>query len=58
MTGTGSVFSGGADIREFNTPTALAEPNLLQLIDAVEGLTREGLEVIVGLPIAPAATAR
>ena len=38
VTGTGSVFSGGADIREFNTPAALAEPNLLQLIDAVEAI--------------------
>jgi len=30
----------------------------LQLIDAVEGLSREALEGIVGLPIAPAAAAR
>ena len=36
ITGSGTVFSGGADIREFNTPAALAEPNLLQLIDQVE----------------------
>ncbi len=36
ITGTDKVFSGGADIREFNTPAALAEPNLLQVIDAVE----------------------
>jgi 3-hydroxyacyl-CoA dehydrogenase len=36
ITGTGNVFSGGADIREFNTPAALAEPNLLQLIEQVE----------------------
>ena len=26
ITGTGKVFSGGADIKEFNTPAALAEP--------------------------------
>ena len=38
--------------------TFACTPQGLQLIDAVEGLTREGLEVIVGLPIAPAATAR
>ena len=36
ITGTDHVFSGGADIREFNTPAAMAEPNLLQVIDAVE----------------------
>lgn len=36
ITGTGKVFSGGADIREFNTPAAVAEPNLLQVIDRVE----------------------
>ena len=36
------VFSGGADIREFNTPAALAEPNLLQLIDAVERFAQAG----------------
>src|SRR3569833_3463397 len=26
ITGAGKAFSGGADIREFNTPKALAEP--------------------------------
>src|SRR5262245_24725419 len=36
ITGTDHVFSGGADIREFNTPAAMAEPNLLQVIEAVE----------------------
>ena len=36
ITGTDKVFSGGADIREFNTPAAFGEPNLLQLIDQVE----------------------
>ena len=28
ITGAGKVFSGGADIREFNTPKASAEPTL------------------------------
>lgn len=28
ITGAGKAFSGGADIREFNTPQALAEPSL------------------------------
>ena len=37
--------------------TFACTPKGLQLIDAVEGLSREALEVIVGLPIAPAAPA-
>ena len=28
ITGAGKAFSGGADIREFNSPKALAEPSL------------------------------
>lgn len=36
ITGSGNAFSGGADIREFNTPAALAEPNLHTLIDIIE----------------------
>jgi 3-hydroxyacyl-CoA dehydrogenase len=37
ITGAGRAFSGGADIREFGSPKALAEPNLLSLILALEG---------------------
>jgi 3-hydroxyacyl-CoA dehydrogenase len=36
ITGAGKAFSGGADIREFGSPKALAEPNLLSLILQVE----------------------
>lgn len=36
ITGAGKAFSGGADIKEFGTPKALAEPNLLSVILAVE----------------------
>lgn len=36
LTGAGKVFSGGADIREFGKPAALAEPNLLSVILACE----------------------
>jgi 3-hydroxyacyl-CoA dehydrogenase len=36
ITGAGKAFSGGADIKEFGSPKALAEPNLLSLILAVE----------------------
>ncbi len=36
LTGAGRGFSGGADIREFNTPAAFAEPNLHTLIREIE----------------------
>jgi 3-hydroxyacyl-CoA dehydrogenase len=40
ITGAGKAFSGGADIREFNSPKALAEPNLLSVILALEASTK------------------
>jgi len=36
ITGAGKAFSGGADIREFGTPKALAEPALWALLGIVE----------------------
>ena len=36
LTGAGKAFSGGADIREFNSPKAMQEPTLLSVILAVE----------------------
>lgn len=36
ITGAGKAFSGGADIKEFGTPKALKDPNLLSVILAVE----------------------
>ena len=36
ITGAGKMFSGGADIREFNTPKAAAEPTLHTLIRMAE----------------------
>jgi 3-hydroxyacyl-CoA dehydrogenase len=36
ITGAGKAFSGGADITEFGTPKALAEPNLHSVIRVVE----------------------
>ena len=36
ITGAGRAFSGGADIKEFNTPKTFAEPNLLTVIEAIE----------------------
>lgn len=49
VTGTDKVFSGGADIREFNTPAMLGEPNLLQLIDAVETAPKPVVAAINGV---------
>ncbi|QSI30921.1 3-hydroxyacyl-CoA dehydrogenase [Variovorax sp. RKNM96] len=36
ITGAGKAFSGGADIKEFGTPKALQEPNLLSVILTLE----------------------
>jgi 3-hydroxyacyl-CoA dehydrogenase len=36
ITGAGRAFSGGADIKEFGSPKATAEPNLLSVILAIE----------------------
>jgi 3-hydroxyacyl-CoA dehydrogenase len=40
LTGSGKAFSGGADIKEFGTPRALAEPNLHSVILAVENSSK------------------
>jgi 3-hydroxyacyl-CoA dehydrogenase len=40
ITGAGKAFSGGADIREFGSPKAIGEPNLLSLILALEASTK------------------
>ena len=40
LTGAGKAFSGGADIREFNSPKALTEPTLHTLIRTAEGLSK------------------
>ena len=40
LTGAGKAFSGGADIREFNSPKALTEPTLHSLIRVVEGSSK------------------
>lgn len=36
ITGHGKAFSGGADIREFGSPKATQEPNLLSVISQIE----------------------
>ena len=40
ITGAGKAFSGGADIREFGSPKAMAEPNLLSVIAAIEASSK------------------
>jgi 3-hydroxyacyl-CoA dehydrogenase len=49
ITGAGKVFSGGADIREFGSPKALAEPNLHSLIRLVENCTKPVVAAIHGV---------
>ncbi len=40
ITGAGKAFSGGADIREFNTPKATQEPTLHSVIRAIEASSK------------------
>jgi len=40
ITGAGRAFSGGADIKEFGSPKAVQEPNLLSVIKAIEKATK------------------
>ncbi|MGY4829455.1 3-hydroxyacyl-CoA dehydrogenase NAD-binding domain-containing protein [Sphaerotilaceae bacterium SBD11-9] len=40
ITGAGKAFSGGADIKEFGSPKAMTEPNLLSVIAAVEASSK------------------
>jgi 3-hydroxyacyl-CoA dehydrogenase len=48
ITGAGSAFSGGADIREFNTPKALVEPTLRTLIDKAGASAKPVIAAING----------
>ena len=49
IAGAGKSFCGGADIREFGKPTALAEPNLLTLIDRFEASSKPVIVAIHGV---------
>ncbi|WP_310627152.1 3-hydroxyacyl-CoA dehydrogenase NAD-binding domain-containing protein [Limnohabitans sp.] len=40
VTGQGKAFSGGADIREFGSPKAIQEPNLLSVILLIENCSK------------------
>ena len=47
--GAGKAFSGGADIREFNTPASSAEPTLATLIRIAEESTKPVVAAIGGI---------
>ena len=49
IAGAGKAFSGGADIREFNTPKALAEPTLRTLIALIESSAAPVVAAIGGI---------
>lgn len=49
LTGAGGRFSGGADIREFNTPKATEQPTLRQLIIQVEDSGKPVVAAIAGI---------
>jgi 3-hydroxyacyl-CoA dehydrogenase len=48
ITGAGKTFSGGADIREFNTPKSSAEPTLHTVIRTVESSGKPVIAAING----------
>jgi 3-hydroxyacyl-CoA dehydrogenase len=48
LTGAGKAFSGGADIKEFGSPKAIAEPNLLSLIKLMEGSSKPVVAAVHG----------
>ena len=49
LVGAGKVFSGGADIKEFNTPKAQAEPTLHTVIRAAEESPKPVVAALNGL---------
>ena len=49
VTGSPKAFSGGADINEFGSPKAVAEPNLLTLILALEACSKPTIAAIQGV---------
>jgi 3-hydroxyacyl-CoA dehydrogenase len=49
LVGAGRGFSGGADIREFNTPKMIAEPTLRTVIRAIEAGRKPVIAAIAGM---------
>jgi 3-hydroxyacyl-CoA dehydrogenase len=48
VAGAGKMFSGGADIREFNTPDMIREPTLRTVIDILENSRKPVIAAIDG----------
>jgi 3-hydroxyacyl-CoA dehydrogenase len=46
ITGAGKAFSGGADIKEFGSPLAFQEPNLLSVVLVIEATTKPVIAAI------------
>ena len=46
LTGAGNAFSGGAEIREFNTPVAMATPHLREVIAMLDAATKPVIAAI------------
>ena len=46
VTGAGKAFSGGADIKEFGSPKAIQDPNLLSLILALENSPKPAVAAV------------
>ena len=51
LIGTPRAFSGGADIREFNSPKSTASPNLMELITLIEGADKPVIAAVGGLAL-------
>ncbi len=49
ITGSGKVFSSGAEIKEFNTPAASAMPQLGEVIETLEGSPKPVVAAIHGV---------
>jgi 3-hydroxyacyl-CoA dehydrogenase len=51
ITSTGKIFSGGADVSEFGSPLAIAEPQLPDLFDQLEASSKPVVAAINGLAL-------
>ncbi|MBY0573083.1 MAG: enoyl-CoA hydratase/isomerase family protein [Undibacterium sp.] len=49
LTGSGKIFSGGADIKEFSSELAYREPSLSQLITQIENSHKPIVAAIIGV---------
>ena len=58
LASAGSLFSGGADIREFGTPAARAAPQLRDVIAACEASAKPVIAAIGGLASVAASSSR